>query len=96
MFCQVIPTADMAGKKQSKSVSRNSIGLDSRTTGFDLQQTIRLIQSLADEIAVLDKEIKKIMKECAIIISEIGDIENFQNPAKLLAFSGLEPSTYQS
>ena len=32
----------------------------------------------------------------AIIISEIGDISNFQDPSKLLAFAGCEPSTYQS
>ena len=32
----------------------------------------------------------------AIIIAEIGDITNFDTPAKLLAFAGLEPSTYQS
>ena len=32
----------------------------------------------------------------AIIFAEIGDIANFQNSAKKLAFAGLEPSTYQS
>ena len=32
----------------------------------------------------------------AIILSEIGDIANFKNPAKLLAFAGMEPSTYES
>lgn len=32
----------------------------------------------------------------AILISEIGNIENFSNVAKLLAFAGLDPSIYQS
>ena len=32
----------------------------------------------------------------ATILSEIGDIKNFGNPDKLLAFAGCEPSTYQS
>jgi len=32
----------------------------------------------------------------AFILAEIGNIENFDSPAKLLAFAGLEPSTYQS
>ena len=32
----------------------------------------------------------------AIILAEIGDINNFSSPAKLLAFAGMEPSTYQS
>ena len=59
----------------------------------------------------MDKEIKSIMRKIdttilsvpgigytlgAIIVSEIGNIENFDNPGKLLAFAGLDPSTYQS
>lgn len=32
----------------------------------------------------------------AIILAEISDINNFSSPAKLLAFAGMEPSTYQS
>ena len=97
--------------EQIRELAKNSIGLDSRASGFELQQTIRLIQNLQVEIDVLDKEIKKIMNSCAspilsipgigytlgaIILSEIGNIENFSNPGKLLAFAGLEPSTYES
>ena len=97
--------------EQIRDLARNSIGLDSRAVGFELQQTIRLIQNLQSEIDLLDKEIKKIMKEIdspvlsipgigyvlgAIIVSEIGNIENFSSPAKLQAFAGLDPSIYQS
>jgi len=97
--------------EQIRNLARNSIGLDSRAVGFELQQTIRLIQNLQSEIDLLDKEIKKIMREInspvlsipgvgyvlgAILVSEIGSIENFANPAKLLAFAGLEPAIYQS
>ena len=32
----------------------------------------------------------------ATILAEIGDINNFSSPAKLLAFAGCDPSTYQS
>lgn len=32
----------------------------------------------------------------AYILAEIGDINNFDSPAKLQAFAGLDPSTYQS
>lgn len=32
----------------------------------------------------------------AMIISEIGDINNFNNPYQLLAFAGLDPSVYES
>ncbi|MDL2287409.1 IS110 family transposase [Eubacteriales bacterium OttesenSCG-928-G02] len=97
--------------EQIRDLARNSIGLDSRAVGFELQQTIRLIQNLQTEIELLDKEIKKIMRGInspvlsipgvgyvlgAILVSEIGNIENFTNPAKLLAFAGLEPAIYQS
>ena len=97
--------------EQIRELARNSIGLDSPATGFELQQTIRLIENLQDEISMLDKQMKTIMLQTAspilsipgigfvlgaVIISEIGDIDNFQNPAKLLAFAGLDPSTYQS
>ena len=32
----------------------------------------------------------------AFILAEIGDINNLDSPAKLQAFAGLDPSTYQS
>ena len=96
---------------QIRTLAAHSIGIVSRAVGFELQQTIRLILSLGVEIALLDDEIKAIMDELdspilsvpgigytlgAIILSEIGNIENFQNPNKLLKFSGLEPSVYES
>jgi transposase len=96
---------------QIRELAANSIGLDSRATGLELSQVIRLILNLESEIAVLDAEIKTIMDELdspilsvpgigytlgAIILSEIGCIENFQSPSKLLKFAGLEPSVYES
>jgi len=96
---------------QLRELASNSIGFDSIATGFELKQTIRLIQNIDEEIAMLDAEIKSIMDDIdspilsipgigytlgAIILSEIGDIRNFSNPAKLLKFAGLEPSVYES
>lgn len=94
-----------------KKLASNSIGSYNRSLIFELQQTIRLIQSVQKEIDELDKQIKLVVDElntplitipgigyilAAIILSEIGDINNFSSPAKLLAFAGMEPSTYQS
>ena len=94
-----------------KSLAAKSIGSNSIATGFELQQTIRLLQNLRSEINVLEKQIKKVMLEInspvltipgisytlgSVILAEIGNIENFANPDKLLAFAGLEPSTHQS
>jgi transposase len=94
-----------------KELATTSIGSSNRSIAFELKQTIRLIQSVQSEIAALDKQIKLVVDElntplltipgigytlAAIILAEIGDIERFSTPAKLLAFAGMEPSTYQS
>ena len=96
---------------QLRQLAANSIGSSNRSLTFELQQTIRLIQSVQAEIDELDKQIKLVVNElntplltipgigytiAAIILAEIGDINNFSSPAKLLAFAGMEPSTYQS
>jgi len=94
-----------------RSLAAQSIGLPSSAQGFELQQTITLIQQLQLQIDQLDARIKKIVDDmdspimtipgisytlAATILSEIGDIHNFSSPAKLLAFAGLEPSVFQS
>jgi transposase len=94
-----------------RELAASSVGLDSRATGFELRQSIRLIQGIQEEIDELEAEIKNVMKEIdspilsipgigfvlgPIILSEIGNIENFDAPAKLLKFAGLEPSVYES
>jgi transposase len=94
-----------------RGLASRSIGLDSRATGFELQQAIRLVRGIQSEIDALDDEIKAIMKELdspvlsipgvghvigAIILAETGNIENFGSPSQLLKFAGLEPSVYES
>ena len=93
---------------QLRELAANSIGSSNRSLTFELQQTIRLIQSVQAEMITLDKQIKLVVDElntplmtipgigytiAAIILAEIGDINNFSSPAKLLAFAGMEPST---
>jgi transposase len=94
-----------------KSLASDSIGLSNDALAFELRQNIRLIQNVQDEIKLLDQRIKEILQSldtpilsipgisftlASIIISEIGDITRFSSPAKLLAYAGMEPSTYQS
>lgn len=94
-----------------REAARRSIGSTSPSQAFELQQVIRTIFFLQKEIDLLDKQIKASVLEldsplltipgisyisAGMILSEIGDIRRFDSPAKLLAFAGLEPSTYQS
>jgi transposase len=91
--------------------ARNSIGSNSSAMAFEIQQVIRLIRAVQSEINILDKRIRLMLKQintplltipgvsftlAGIILAELGDILNFGSPAKLLAFAGMEPSTYQS
>ena len=94
-----------------KELAAKSIGSSNRATAFELQQTIKFIQFLNSEIKIIDQKIKDLVDEiktplitipgigytlAATIIAEIGDINRFSKPSKLLAFSGLDPSVYQS
>ncbi len=87
---------------QLRELANDSIGSSNRSLEFELQQTIRLIQSVQTEINELDKQIKLVVDElntplmtipgvgytiAAIILAEIGDINNFFSPAKLLALA---------
>ena len=97
--------------EEIRELAKQSIGLESRAMGFELKQAIRLVQNLQMEIGELEAEIKTVMLEIdtpiltipgvgfilgAIILAEIGNIENFDSPSKLLKFAGLEPSVYES
>ena len=94
-----------------KDTAKNSIGYDSSALSFELTQTLSFIELYTKEVELIDSEIRTIMDELqspilsipgisyglgSIILSEIGDIENFDSPSKLLAFAGLEPSVHQS
>lgn len=94
-----------------RQAAADSIGSDSPATAFELQQTIRLIRTVQSEVDLLDERIACLIAEthtplltvpgignvlASVILSEIGDIHRFETPAQLLAFAGMEPSTFQS
>lgn len=78
---------------------------------FELKQLIAQIQFLESQLKDLENEINSIYLTfncylstipgisntlAAIILSEIGDINKFSSPAKLVAFAGIDPSVNQS
>lgn len=94
-----------------KKLAKESVGTYSYAKALELKQTIKRIDALNNDIADLEKEINVMLDEInspilsipgigknmgAMIISEIGDFNNFSSPDKILAYSGLSPSTYQS
>ena len=97
--------------EELRKLARESIGTNNRGTALELQQHLQSVQFLGQQVKLVDEQIKAIMIELdspivsipgisytlgAMILAEIGDIENFRNPAKLLAFAGLDPSLFQS
>jgi len=100
-----------AKAKEIRDVAKNSIGTNSPALSFELSQTLRLITLLSSEIKVIEDEIKALMNKMqspilsipgisytlgSIILAEIGNINRFNTPSQLLAFAGLDPSTYES
>jgi len=94
-----------------RELAKNSIGSISPSQSFEMKQVIQSILFYQSQIDEIDKELKKLVIEldtpllsipgvsyvsAAFILAEIGDINNFDSPAKVQAFAGLDPTTYQS
>lgn len=97
--------------QQIKSLAQQSIGADSPATALELKLTLMQLNLFQEQIGELEQAIRNIVTGAqtplltipgigvtlaAIILAEIGDIHRFSSPNKLLAFAGLDPSTYQS
>lgn len=78
---------------------------------FEIKQLINQIVFLESQIDAVSKEIKELYNKldshllsvpgigdnlAPIILTEIGDINNFDKPSKLIAFAGTDPSENQS
>ena len=87
------------------------IKFTTKACAFELKQLINTIIFLEEQVDELDMEIKVIYSGldeflttipgvgevlAPIILAEIGDIEKFADPAKLVAFCGIDPSANQS
>lgn len=94
-----------------RDAAKNSIGTCTPMQSLELVQTIDRILLLRSQIAVIEENIKCIMKQidspmttipgistqtAAVIYAEIGDFSKFSSAEKILAFAGMEPSIYQS
>ena len=94
-----------------KELASNSVGINNSALCIQIKMTIELIELLESQIKDIEKQVSDFIKKsdnvitsipgigdmtAAIIISEIGDINRFDNPGQVLAFAGLDPSVKQS
>lgn len=94
-----------------RNAARSSIGSCCESKSPELQQNIRLIQMLEDQIFQIESKINPIVdslhspimtipgisyRMAAIIIAETENFTNFTCAEQVLAYAGLEPSVYQS
>lgn len=94
-----------------KTLASNSVGINNYALSIQIKMTIELIELLESQIKDIEKQVSDFIKKsdnvitsipgigdmtAAIIISEIGDINRFDNPGQVLAFAGLDPSVKQS
>lgn len=97
--------------KRLKEVAKTSVGIDNNALVLRVIHAIQQIELITLQITEIEKSIEKSMEEInsviktipgigslngAMIISEIGDINRFETPCKLLAYAGLDPSVIQS
>ncbi len=94
-----------------KALAKNSVAHHNAGDAYELSLMAQRILFCEKQLNSLETEIERIMLSLdspitsipgigvvlgATILAEIGDIHAFPTPAKLLAFAGCEPSTYQS
>ena len=102
---------DKSRAVELKNLASNSVGINNNALCIQIKMTIELIELLESQIKDIEKQVSDFIKKsdnvitsipgiadmtAAIIISEIGDINRFNNPGQVLAFAGLDPSVKQS
>ncbi|WP_196594489.1 IS110 family RNA-guided transposase [Pectinatus sottacetonis] len=97
--------------QELRVLAQKSIGSSDSSISIQITQTIEQIELLNSQIEDVVSNIKNILLsldtvimtipgisylEAGIILGEIGNIQRFSTPHKLLAFAGLDPSVHQS
>ena len=96
---------------QLKELAKNSVGFHNENTDLLISTYVSIYNGFNNKIDPIEKQISTIINvlnprmltipgigeiSAATILSEYGDIKNFSNPNKMLAFAGLDPSINQS
>lgn len=104
-------STDKARKIKELAAQTVGISLCSDAFAFQLKILIEQIEFTEKQVAEIDQKIEKQLKKLnsvimtipgvgpstgAIILGEIGGINRFSNPKKLVAFAGIDPTAFQS
>lgn len=94
-----------------KEAAKNSIGVKNLSIELDIKHICDIISDLNDILNEIDKKIEEFSIQlnpsiltmpgishfsAMSIISEIGDIANFDDPKRLIKFAGVNPYVYES
>lgn len=94
-----------------RELAKNSVGIDNPTLFLQIKQAILQIELYSEQIEEVEKLSKQILDEmnsklltipgmsynqATVIHGFVGDISRFNKSCQLLAYAGLDPSTYQS
>ena len=94
-----------------KSAAKNSIGISSAAEEIQIKHLVCQIEMIKAQIAEIDKKIEEFSVQtnspilsipgishfsCTSILSELGEIHNYSNAAKVIKFAGVAPYEYQS
>lgn len=97
--------------KELRVLAQKSVGASDSAISIQITHSIAQIELLDSQLKQVEAEMTDIMKfndsvlmtipgigyiNGGMILGEIGDINRFSSPGKLLAFAGLDPSVYQS
>lgn len=97
--------------RQLRVLAQKSVGLNASSLSIQITQTIAQIELLDPQLFETELEIENLVTclhsvimtipgigfvNGGIILDEIGDIHHFPALNKLLTFTGLEPTVYQS
>lgn len=100
-----------AEKLKALAKSSFGLGQESEGKAFHLLQLLAQIEFTKSQMAALDLELARLVAHAgtfittipgigavcaAVILGEIGDITRFDSPSKLVAFSGYDPSVFES
>ncbi len=96
---------------QLKALAKNTVGRSDDFLLKQMEITIDIENQLDSKIDEIESQISECVRglnppiltipgigelTAAVILSEYGDINKFENPAQMLSFAGLEPGYYQS